>query len=87
MLVGADYYESEDQQAAVRAKGQIPLGFGDGSTIENCIVDKNARIGAGVRITNQEGVVEADREAEGWVIRSGIVVVVRNGTVRDGTVI
>jgi glucose-1-phosphate adenylyltransferase len=30
---------------------------------------------------------EADRESEGYIIRSGIVVVLRNATIKDGTVI
>lgn len=87
MLIGADYYESDEERAAILAAGGVPLGVGDGSTVENAIVDKNARIGRGVRIVNKDGVQEADREAEGYIIRSGIVVVMRNATIKDGTVI
>ena len=87
MLIGADYYESDEQKASVAAAGGVPLGIGANSTIENCIVDKNARIGSGVSITNREGVQEATHEKEGWYIRSGIVIVARNTTIPNGTVI
>jgi len=35
----------------------------------------------------REGVEEGEHEADGYYIRSGIVVVTRNGTIPDGTVI
>lgn len=50
-------------------------------------MDKNARIGMGVVIANAAGVQEADREEWGYIIRSGVVVVMRNATIPDGAVI
>lgn len=38
-------------------------------------------------LANREGVQEAAREEEGYFIRSGIVVVLRNQTIKAGTVI
>ena len=35
----------------------------------------------------QEGIEEANKEAEGFYIRSGIVTVLRNAEVADGTVL
>jgi glucose-1-phosphate adenylyltransferase len=87
MLIGADYYEDEAERAAVRARGGVPIGVGARSVVQNAIVDKNARIGADCRIVNAAGVEEADREADGFYIRSGIVVILRNATIPDGTVI
>lgn len=55
LLIGADYYESEEQRAKVVADGGVPLGIGAGSSIKNCIVDKNARIGKNVVIENKGG--------------------------------
>lgn len=72
------------QRAALIAAGKVPLGVGEGTTITNAIVDKNGRIGRNVRISNKAGVQEANREADGFVIRSGIVVVLRNATIKDG---
>jgi glucose-1-phosphate adenylyltransferase len=87
MLIGADYYEDAAERAAVRARGGVPIGVGARSVVQNAIVDKNARIGSDCRIVNEAGVEEADREEDGYYIRSGIVVVLRNATIPDGTVI
>jgi glucose-1-phosphate adenylyltransferase len=65
--------------------GAPPVGIGEGSVIERAIVDKNARIGKGVRIVNEAGVGES--EGEGYAIHDGIVVVPKNAVVPDGTVI
>ena len=53
----------------------MPIGIGAGSTISNTIVDKNARIGENCTIVNKEGIEEANKEDEGFYIRSGIVTV------------
>ena len=67
--------------------GKIPLGVGANSTIRRAIVDKNARIGRNVRIVNKDHVQEANREELGFVIRNGIIVVIKNATIPDGMVI
>ncbi|KAI3673193.1 hypothetical protein L6452_39309 [Arctium lappa] len=53
----------------------------------NCIIDKNARIGKDVVIANRDGVEEADRSDEGFYIRSGITVILKNATIKDGTIV
>jgi len=65
--------------------GAPPVGVGEGSEIRDAIIDKNARIGRGVRILNEAGVQDAD--GEGWAIREGIVVVPKNSVIPDGTMI
>lgn len=87
LLMGADYYESPLERAKALESGKVPLGVGANSTIQKAIVDKNARIGRNVRIVNQDHVQEATREELGFVIRSGIVVVIKNATIPDGMVI
>ena len=52
-------------------------GHRRGRVIENAIIDKNARIGRGVRILNEAGVKE--RDGDGYYIREGIVIVPKNG--------
>lgn len=54
MIMGADYYESEEQLAATIAAGGVPIGIGENTVISNAIVDKNARIGKNVKIINKE---------------------------------
>ena len=87
MLMGADYYESEQQRQSLFDQGRLPIGVGDNSEISNTIVDKNARIGKNCKITNQEGLEESNQEAKGFYIRSGIVTILRNAEIKDGTVI
>jgi glucose-1-phosphate adenylyltransferase len=87
LLMGADYYESPAERAACLESGKIPLGVGANTTIRRAIVDKNARIGRAVQIINKDNVVEGSRENLGFVIQNGIVVVIKNATLPDGTVI
>ena len=88
MIMGADYYESHVERASGgRRDNQIPIGLGENTKIRRAIVDKNARIGKNVLIMNKDRVEEANREDEGFYIRSGIVVVLKNATIYDDTVI
>ncbi len=66
-------------------RGAPPVGIGEGSLIEDAIVDKNARIGRNVRISNKHG--RRDAQGPGWTIRDGIVVIPKNAVVPDGTTI
>ena len=45
------------------------------------------RIGANVQVINKDRVQEADRNELRFTIRSGILVIEKNTTVADGTVI
>lgn len=87
LVMGADYYQPFAERQSIWEKGNIPLGIGANSTIRRAIVDKNAHIGRNVRIINKDRVEEADREAQGFYIRSGIVVVPKNAVIPDGTII
>ncbi|KAI4378876.1 hypothetical protein MLD38_016298 [Melastoma candidum] len=87
VMLGADFYETDAEVAAQLAEGKVPIGIGDNSKIKECIIDKNSRIGKNVIITNSEGIQEADRSSEGFYIRSGITVVLKNSTIPDGFVI
>ena len=87
LIMGADYYQSGFEQQGQCNLNPVSLGIGAGSTIDNAIVDKNARIGCDVHIVNKERIQEADREDLGFCIRSGIVTVMRGATIPNGTVI
>ena len=87
LVMGADFFESSEERSLLRERGGIPLGVGQGTTVKRAILDKNARIGSNVTIVNKDHVEEADRSDQGFYIRSGIVVVVKNATIQDGTVI
>lgn len=85
LVMGADYYESVEEQERAAAQGKPPVGIGEDAVIHGAIVDKNARIGRGVRILNEAKAVEKD--GDGFHIREGIVIVPKNCVIRDGTVI
>ncbi len=87
LLMGSDYYESPMERMKNLESGKVPLGVGAKTTIRRAIVDKNARIGRNVQLINKDHVVDANREDLGFVIRSGIIVVIKNATIPDGTVI
>lgn len=87
LVMGNDFYESSSERDTLKARGEIAAGIGSGTTIRRAIIDKNARIGKNVMIVNKENVQEANREELGFYIRNGIVVVIKNVTIADGTVI
>ena len=83
VLIGADFFEMDEDAAGL---GRTPrLGLGRDVVIDRAIVDKNARIGDGARLTNEKGIEEAD--GDGYYIRSGIVVVPEGGVIAPGTVV
>jgi glucose-1-phosphate adenylyltransferase len=83
VLLGADFYESDDEAPA---RGDSPrLGIGRDVVLDRVIVDKNARIGDDVRLTNDAGVEEAN--GDGYYIRSGIIIVPKDGVIKAGTVV
>ena len=87
LIMGADFYESYAEGRAACPENKIPVGIGSNSTIRRAIIDKNACIGCDVQIINKDRVEEANRESEGFYIRNGIVVVLKNAVIPDGTII
>lgn len=63
------------------------MGIGRNSIVKRAIVDKNARIGENVQIVNVDNVREAEREADGFFIRSGLVTIFKDAIIPDGTII
>jgi glucose-1-phosphate adenylyltransferase len=87
LVMGADYFESSQERLVLRERGGTPIGVGQGTTVRRAILDKNVRIGRNVTIVNKDHIEEADRPELNFYIRNGIVVVVKNGTIADGTAI
>src|SRR6266498_3976535 len=75
LVMGHDFYETPERAH----QGAPPMGVGPGTVIERTIVDKNARIGAGVRITPEGKPSEVD--GRNFYVRDGIVII------PDGTII
>jgi glucose-1-phosphate adenylyltransferase len=85
VLMGADFYETDEDREENRALGRPDMGIGPGSVIEGAIIDKNARIGRGVIIRMIPD--RPDEEHDNWAARDGIVIVPKNAIIPDHTVI
>lgn len=85
IMMGADYYDSDEQKEEDIPSDAPPLGIGSRSIVKNAIVDKNARIGSDVRILNEAGIQTAD--GPNYCIRDGIVVIPRSAIIPSGAVI
>lgn len=85
VMMGADFFENEDQQKANDAAGRPHVGIGDNSEIRRAIIDKNARIGRNVRIVNERNA--QSEEGKNYHIQDGIVVIPKNAIIPDGMVI
>ncbi len=85
VLMGIDYYETEESKKICESKGIPKLGIGRNTRIEETIIDKNVRIGDNVVITPHGKPANFDHEL--YYIRDGIVVIPRGATIPHGTVI
>ena len=74
IIMGNDFYDDN-----------VTFEIGKGCVINNVILDKNVKIGNGVRIENKNNIQE--HESQQYMIRSGIVVIPKGTTIPDGTVI
>nr|XP_027118043.1 inactive glucose-1-phosphate adenylyltransferase small subunit 2, chloroplastic-like isoform X2 [Coffea arabica] len=81
IIMGSDTYPGSIVQGVNANHGvsNIPIGIGEGAVIKKAIVDKNARIG--------KNVLEGDKEANGYVIRKGIIIIIERAIISDGTIL
>jgi glucose-1-phosphate adenylyltransferase len=77
VLLGADFYPP--------AADGLGFGIGRDVVLDRVIIDKNVRIGDGVRMVNGAGVPHLD--GDGYFIRNGIIIVPKEGRIEAGTVI
>ncbi len=85
ILMGCDYYESQESIVEQEKAGRPRIGIGTNCRIENTIVDKNARIGNNVVISPAGKPENLDHP--NYYIRDGIVIVPKNGVITHGMVI
>ena len=83
--MGADYYESSEEQRVNAKKGLPKIGIGEGSIIQNAIIDQNVRIGRNVSIVNKQGIEHYDHD--NYSIRGGLVIIHKNAAIPNNTVI
>jgi glucose-1-phosphate adenylyltransferase len=85
IMLGTDFYESSGSIADHEAMGHPRVGIGSNTSIENAIIDKNARIGNDVIISPRDNPDPVDPAL--YYIRDGIVIIPKNGIVPHGTII
>jgi len=83
VVLGNDFYETDDGLADGAARGLPPLGIGDDTIISGAIVDKNVRIGRRVRIVNEHG-WQNTADSDRFTIRDGVAVIPKDAVVPDG---
>jgi glucose-1-phosphate adenylyltransferase len=87
LLMGADYYQSEEERDEEIAVEKVPIGIGEHSIIRNAIIDKNARIGKNVQVINKDNVQNLIQEKDGYWIQNGIITVLKGAVIRDNSTI
>jgi glucose-1-phosphate adenylyltransferase len=85
IVMGADYFESKERMLRNESTGIPNVGIGMDCEIQNAIIDKNTRIGHGVKLINTRNI--RDEIQEDYVIRDGIIVIPKNSIIPNGTVI
>ncbi|NIO48306.1 MAG: glucose-1-phosphate adenylyltransferase [Candidatus Aminicenantes bacterium] len=85
VVMGADFFQTYDEIAQNEKKGIPNIGIGSNCEIREAIIDKNARIGKGVKLINTRGI--SDETSENYVIKDGIIVIPKNTIIPDGKVI
>jgi len=86
VMMGADHFKSNEEIDMPSSLTEAPdIGVGENSVIINAIIDKNARIGANVFLSPkglQEGWVDQHKSV---YFRDGILVIIKNAIVPEGT--
>jgi len=86
IVMGLDYYESLEDIAANKAKGNKPhLGIGKNCHIENTIIDRNCSVGDNVSIIGHPSLT--DIETPTYCVRDGIIILKKGATILNNTVI
>ncbi|MBI2425795.1 MAG: glucose-1-phosphate adenylyltransferase [Candidatus Hydrogenedentes bacterium] len=79
IILGAEHFET----VTGGGRKRVPMGIGENSRLTQCIIDHNAHIGKNVVIQGSNKLKDFD--GDGYAIRDGIVVVLKNATIPDGT--
>jgi len=84
-VMGADYYEGDPESQEHASKATPPVGIGEEAFISGAIIDKNARIGRGVKITPKQA--HENYAGHGYMVKDGITVIEKGAVIPDGAVI
>ena len=84
IMMGADYYDEEDEKKANAAKNIPNTGIGKNCKISNTIIDKNARIGDNCKI-GVTGKKYDDGDHGSFYSADGIIVIRKGAVIPSGT--
>lgn len=85
IIMGNDFFETSEERRKNEQLDRPHMGIGENSFIEGAIIDKNARIGKNVIIRSEEKDKDVNKDL--YHVRDGIVIIPKNVTVPDNTVI
>jgi glucose-1-phosphate adenylyltransferase len=85
VMMGGDYFETEEEIASNVEKGIPPIGVGKNCRIINAIIDKSARIGNNVTLS-PDGKKD-ETEGDGYYVRDGVIVILKGAIIPDGSII
>jgi len=83
IMMGSEFLESPVAKKNCEARGIPPMGIGTNCRIDNAIIDKNVRIGNNVTISPERS--SARPEGDGYVIRDGVIVVLKGAVIPDNS--
>lgn len=84
IMMGADYYDDEEEKQENRKKGIPCTGIGSNCKIANTIIDKNAKIGDNCKI-GISGKKYEDGDHGSFYSADGIIVIRKGATIPAGT--
>ena len=87
IIMGSDFFESIEEIQKDIDERRPHIGIGQNTVIRRAIIDKNTRIGSNVQLVNRDNVETLDGENGCFYIREGIIIVPKNATIPDGTVV
>jgi glucose-1-phosphate adenylyltransferase len=82
ILMGNDYYESQESILENEMMGRPRIGVGQNTRIENAIIDKNARIGDNVVLSPAGKPENVDHPL--YYIRDGVIMIPKGGAIPHG---
>jgi glucose-1-phosphate adenylyltransferase len=83
IIMGADYYETDEELKEQQRRGIPPLGIGENTVIEHAIIDKDCRIGKRVVIVNKNHTLDCEEKPFG-LIRDGVICIHKEVVIPDG---
>lgn len=85
VAMGSDYYPWQDRESREQQEAPDNPSIGEGTYIENAIIDKNVSVGKNCVIRNEKQIKNSD--GPNYYIRDGVIILPKNAIIPDNTVI